>query len=143
MIISHAKASDLGLAREWLEAARLPVADLTAEHMDDFLIAAVDGRPVGMIGLEQFEHIALLRSLVVDPQARSGGVGRQLVTALEQLAESRNVTDMWLLTTDADRYFETLGYSVAGRDAAPEAIQNTVEFSKLCPGDAIVMYKRI
>ena len=143
MIIRPGELRDLDQANAWLEEARLPVADLTAEHMSDFLFAVDDEQCIGMIGLEQFEHIALLRSLVVDLQARGGGVGRQLVTALEQLAASRNVTDLWLLTIDADKYFEALGYSVTRRDAAPDAIRNTVEFSKLCPGDAIVMRKRL
>lgn len=135
--------ADFATVAGWLAEARLPVADLAASDMNDFLIAETGAGPVGAIGLEQYAGDGLLRSLIVDSGARAGGIGRQLVAALEKLAASRRVTDLWLLTTDADRYFGALGYAVMGRDDAPEAIRGTVEFSKLCPGDAVLMKKRL
>ena len=143
MNVRSGMPEDLAVARTWLKAARLPVADLTADHMESFLFASVEDQPVGMVGLEQYGSTALLRSLVVESGARSAGVGKQLVGALEQLARTRDVAELWLLTIDADRYFSALGYAVEDRDEAPDDIRNTVEFSKLCPGDAVLMRKRL
>lgn len=143
MIIRPAIPSDLQLARRWLTDARLPVADLTPEHMDGFLIAMLDGRAVGMIGLEQCGQDGLLRSLFVDASDRGRGVARELVDALEQRAKSDQLSQVWLLTIDADRFFAALDYSIVDRADAPDSIRNTVEFSKLCPGDAVLMRKRL
>lgn len=142
-MIRPAHPPDLPLAKGWLTQARLPVADLTPEHMNDFLIATLEGRPVGMIGLEHYGRDGLLRSLFVESDARGHGIARQLVLALERRAEATRVAEVWLLTIDADRFFTKLGYSVVERPAAPESIRSTVEFSKLCPGDAVLMSKRL
>lgn len=141
--VRPAAPADLAAARAWLADAGLPVADLTPDHMQDFLVAAEEGRVIGMIGLEQFGSIGLLRSLVVDPAARSSGIGRQLVDALETRASRAGVTELWLLTTDADRYFTRLGYTETAREIAPAAIKETAEFSSLCPGDAVLMKKAL
>ena len=110
--------------------------------MQNFLIASVDAAPVGMIGLEQFGAVGLLRSLVVADGCRSAGVGRQLVTALEAMAVAAGVNELWLLTIDADAYFKARGYTLRERSEAPMAIQQTPEYSSLCPGDAFLMSKR-
>ncbi|MDH3614777.1 MAG: arsenic resistance N-acetyltransferase ArsN2 [Gammaproteobacteria bacterium] len=141
--IRPATDSDLSAAQSWLAGASLPVDDLTTDHMQNFLVALTNDRPVGVIGLEQFGKVGLLRSLVVDPTLRNGGIGRQLVAALETRAAESGVSELWLLTIDADRYFSRLAYVVVDRNDAPEAIRNTDEFSKLCPGDAVLMWKRL
>jgi len=111
--------------------------------MRNFLIATADDSAVGMIGLEQFEDVGLLRSLVVDPTSRRQGTGKALVAALEMRATAAGVTELWLLTIDAAGYFAGLGFETMARDAAPDAIQMTDEFSSLCPGDAVLMRKRV
>lgn len=141
MTIRPGIVADLTIAQGWLRDAGLPTEDLTSDHMHGFLVAEVDTGPAGMIGLEQFDKIGLLRSLVIDRTARSGGVGRQLVAALEAHAAARGVTELWLLTIDAEAYFLKLGYEIKERDLAPDVIRETDEFSSLCPGDAVVMRK--
>lgn len=139
--IRPAAEAELSVAQSWLTDAGLPTDDLTSDHMPGFLFAVENDRPVGMIGLQQFGKTGLLRSLVVDPGVRSGGIGRELVDALEARAFELGVSELWLLTIDADRYFSRLGYEVADRAKVPEVIRNTAEFSSLCPGDAALMKK--
>jgi N-acetylglutamate synthase-like GNAT family acetyltransferase len=144
LIICPATASDLAIATQWLQAAGLPVADLTPEHMGNFLLAKRGGMPVAMAGLELFTRaarIGLLRSLVVDPSCRGAGIGSKLVAALEAAAVERQLRELWLLTIDADAFFAKLGYVATARAAAPGAIQATAEFRSLFPGDAVLMYK--
>ena len=109
--------------------------------MRNFLFAINGDVPVGMIGIEQYDDIGLLRSLVVDESCRGAGVGHQLVVALESMAAEQSVRELWLLTIDADGYFAGLGYVVKHRSDAPESISATEEFSSLCPGDAVLMKK--
>ena len=134
--------ADFERAREWLAGAGLPTADLTPAHLRNFLIATAAAGPVGMIGLEQFGAIGLLRSLVVDPHKRSAGLGRKLVDALEAKAARDGIRELWLLTIDADAYFAARGYVLQKRSDAPDVIRQTPEFSSLCPGDAFLMSKR-
>jgi len=141
--IRAAAANDLAIARDWLAAAGLPTEDLSIAHMDAFLIAVQHDLPVGMIGLEAYSECGLLRSLIVDTACRGKGLGAQLVAALETKAAADGITGLWLLTTDADPFFARHGYEVKQRSGAPAAIQNSAEFSSLCPGDAVLMRKSL
>ena len=137
--IRPAQRDDLEASKAALDDAGLPIEDLSAARLA--FVAEERDRFIGVIGLESFGKIGLLRSLVVLAEARTDGVGRQLVAALEVLAREQGMEALWLLTIDADRYFERLGYHVMERSVAPAAIQTTAEFSGLCPGDAVLMSK--
>jgi amino-acid N-acetyltransferase len=134
---------DLDASCNLLVAAGLPVADLTDEHLDDFLVAEHAAKIVGLIGLERFGAIGLLRSLVVDSSCRRLGLGHALVDALELQARTQRITELWLLTIDADRFFAGFGYVTCDRQIAPEHIANTPEFAGLCPTDAVLMRKHL
>ena len=139
--IRPATAQDLPAALELLGEAALPIADLCAERIA--LVAYRQEEVQGVIGLESFKDIGLLRSLVVSRAARGSGVGAALVAALEAACWDRGIQELWLLTIDADSFFEKLGYVVRSRDVAPDAIRDTEEFSTLCPGDAVLMSKAL
>ena len=111
--------------------------------MDSFIVATQAGEPVGMIGIERFVEVGLLRSLIVDTACRGAGLGARLVMALELSARNEHIDELWLLTIDADPFFARHGYVVAERDDAPNAIRSTAEFSDLCPGDAVLMCKHL
>lgn len=141
MILRPPRPADFRTVKALLADAGLPVADFTAEHIA--YVADEAGVPVGAIGLERFGDCGLLRSLVVATTARSGGVGRKLVAALEGHARELGEKELWLLTIDADAYFDGLGYVRRDRAESPAAIRATAEFSGLCPGDAVLMSKRL
>ena len=141
--ICDARPGDLEAALKLLDEATLPVADLDADKFRDFLVARVDGRPGGFVGIEQTGRYGLLRSLVVSPAYRDAGLGRRLVAALESKAAAAGVDEMWLLTIDADRWFEGTGYLRCDRSEAPAAIASTEEFANLCPGSAVLMRKEL
>jgi amino-acid N-acetyltransferase len=139
-----ASAADLPVVVALLEQAGLPTADLVAGHL---LLAietsAADEPACGFIGLEHFSDHALLRSLIVDPAHRDAGLGSLLVEGLEQQAIAMGVVELWLLTIDAERWFSRHAYRVRERSAAPQSIQSSREFASLCPGDAVLMSKRL
>ena len=139
--IRRAAAADLPDAKSMLEDAGLPVEDLTAAHLA--AAAVKDGRIVGVIGVEDFGEVGLLRSLVVAADARAARLGRDLVAALEDDVCEKGMRELWLLTIDADAWFQRLGYVVRDRSDAPAAIRSTAEFSDLCPGDAVLMSKKL
>lgn len=130
-----------------LADAGLPVADLDAVSMSRFTVATPRSLPnenlAGIIALQAFGDVGLLRSLVVARSARSAGCGSRLVHEVERIASETGVRELWLLTTEAARYFENRGFRAAARELAPLAIRETAEFSVLCPASAVLMRKSV
>ena len=130
-------------AKALLAAAGLPTADLAAEHFAHFLAAGPAQAPEALIGLQPYGEVALLRSLVVSPEARGKGYGSALVTEIEAYAQQLGVRELYLLTNSAETFFSRRGYSRLDRTGVPEPIRQTAEFSSLCPASAVCMHKRI
>lgn len=64
-----------------------------------FLVARLDGRPVGCGGLKEVDTgLAELKRLYVVPAARGHGVARALVTALEEHARAAGAARIRLIT---------------------------------------------
>ena len=98
---------------------------------------------VGVAGLEICCDNALLRSVAVAPDWRSRGVGRDLVNRVIVNAESRGIHGLYLLTTTAERYFPSFGFTTIDRADAPADIQATDEYSFACSKTARVMKKAL
>lgn len=139
---SLAGANDLLDVTALLLSADLPVADLTPAHLAHFLVARpAGGALAGCVGIEIHERQALLRSLVLSPELRLKGVGRQAVAAIEAHARAHGIESLHLLTTTAADFFARLGYQSIDRDQAPAALRHTAEFSFLCPASSACMRK--
>ena len=141
--LRRAKPDDWSAVQALLLAAELPVGDLDPKKLDGFLIAEDEDVTVGLIGLDVLGTLGLLRSLVVAKDARSSGLGGKLVGALESAAETAGITELWLLTIDAERFFQRHNFEIVDRSAAPDEIRQTDEFSALCPGTAYLMRKSL
>ena len=141
--IQPAASSDRSIIRGLLFDARLPVEDLDLAARVTFFVARNNGQPVGAIGLERYGNTALLRSLVVAPDHRRRGLGRDLVHAAEQHAVASGIGDLVLLTETAETFFSHLGYSAIHRDQAPAAVTQSAEFRTLCPATAVCMTKHL
>jgi len=133
----------LAAAKALLESAQLPVSDLTEQHCEHFFYCGSAERLAGLVGLELFGDVALLRSLVVTPDARSSGMGTALVQHAEMQARARGVKAVYLLTTTAEVFFARRGYKKVQRDAAPQAIRITREFADICPASSAFMSKQL
>ncbi len=133
----------LAAVKRLLSEAELPAADLTEAHLAHFLARGPSDKPDGVVGLELYPPVALLRSLAVAPTSRGEGVGSALLADAERYARERKVTDVYLLTTTAEKFFASRGYRKIDRDGAPEAIRNTQEYSALCSTSSALMHKRL
>ena len=141
--LRQALADDWQAVSDLLLASGLPVDDLGPDRLDGFLIAEDDNAIVGLIGLEVMGTVGLLRSLVVEKKARSAGLGGKLVGALESAAEAAGIDELWLLTIDAERFFQRHNFEIVDRTAAPDEIRQSEEFVSLCPGTAYLMRKSL
>jgi amino-acid N-acetyltransferase len=136
-----ARREDLAAIERLLVSSGLPTVGV-ADTLSGFIVAESDDekRIVGVAGLEccSGEH-ALLRSTAVEPDWRGTGLGRRLVTHLIAEAESRGIKALYLLTTTAERYFPSFGFTTTQRDIVPDEIKQSVEFREACPSSATVM----
>ena len=138
-MIEPAQPADLPAIGELLRAAELPHEDFAA-HLANFCVARDEsGRVIGAVGAEVHAPEALLRSLVVAPEHRGGGLGRSLLERLEAAAEARGVERWWLLTTTAETFFTTMGFRVVARSEAPAVVQQTGQFRGGCCASAVCL----
>lgn len=128
-----------------LSRCDLPTEDVSTESLGHFLLARVDGNPgvIGVVGLEPYGTVGLLRSLAVAEEFRGRSVARALVGALERRALREGIEQLFLLTTTAAPYFNREGYEHVDRSVAPDPIRATREFADLCPDSAIFMRKTL
>ena len=133
----------LSYVKRLLAEAQLPYSDLTDAHMEHFFGCGSDSVPDGIVGLELYGSVALLRSLTVGLKSRGQGCATALASQAEAFAQSQGVREIYLLTTTAERFFQRLGYTRLPREAAPLSIRQTQEFSALCPGGSAFMVKRL
>lgn len=126
-----------------LAAARLPTEDLTETHCEHFFYTGPVDAPSGLVGLELFGEVALLRSLVVTDARRGGGAGSRLLAHAERHARSRGVSRLYLMTTTAEEFFARRGFARASRESAPPEIRATREFSGICPASSAFMVKAL
>jgi len=139
--LRSASAADLGEVRALLEACGLPTADL-ATSQPLFIVACQDGKIIATGALQRCgTGGALLRSVAVAAEARGLGLGRSIVRELERVARSTGISQLTLLTQDAREFFAALGYRVIDRQAAPGEVQQSAEFSSLCPASCVCLSK--
>jgi amino-acid N-acetyltransferase len=136
--ITAAKEDDLAPIKAMLAASELPVEGVD-EHWKTFVIARDGGRVAGCAGSEAYRNAALIRSVAVDPDYRSQGVGRRMVRQLLDRLASRGIREFYLLTTTAEEYFRKRGFKTIDRDEVPPQLLASQEFQGACPSSAVVM----
>ena len=133
--VRAAELADYDRVTALLDANDLPHCDLQPEEAT-LLVALDDGDVVGAGALEQCASNALLRSLVVADSRRGRGYGEALCDALEARARTSGIDALYLLTTSAAGFFRARGYEVVDRERAPQSIQQTNQFTDVCPTSA-------
>ena len=133
----------LAAVQALLGESQLPASDLTEAHLEHFIGCGSAEALDGVVGLELYPPYALLRSLAVAAAERGNGLGSALLADAERHARSRGVTEIYLLTNSAERFFERKGYQHVPRESAPPAIRATQEFAALCPASSAFMRKRL
>lgn len=132
--------SGLNQLREALREAGLPCDDLS-EPGRQFYHFDVDGKWVAYGGLEGSGPDLLLRSMVVSETRRGEGLGKAVLSGLEQCAASQGAVRLHLLSQSAVGFFVANGYELLDRGEAPVAISQTAQFKHLCPASASYLRK--
>jgi len=140
--ICLATAADEAGIKALLAAVQLPHEDIH-EHLKNFLVVRQNNTVVGAVGLEIYDAIGLLRSLVVALPHQGKGIGNMLYEGIVAYARLHGIREMYLLTMTAKRLFERQGFVQVDRKRLPTVIKETNEFKHQCPENAVCMTKRI
>jgi amino-acid N-acetyltransferase len=136
--IRPAIADDLNGIKELLTASGLPTAGVD-DHWRTFIVARDGERMVACGGAEAYQFAALIRSIAVDPEYRSLGLGRRIVRQLLDRLASRGLREFYLLTTTAEEYFRKRGFKVIDRDEVHPQLLSSRELQDACPSTAVCM----
>lgn len=99
-------------------------------HVHRFVVAVADDRIVACADLAPLSRtVAEIRSLVVSPDARAGGIGRRLVDELVRRASSAGFAKLCAFT-HAPGYFVPFGFSIVPHVWLPEKIETNC---RTCP----------
>lgn len=123
----------------------LPEAGL-ADHWNTTWVAVNPEAPhevLGVVALEVHGRAALLRSLATRADSRSKGLGQKLFSFAMGRAVDLDLDAVALLTTTAEPFFASRGFARVSRDAAPQSLMASAEFSGACPASATVMMRRL
>ena len=134
----HATRADLAAVQLFLAANERTVGGVE-DQLERFWLAVHEEQIIGSAGLESYGSVGLLRSVAVLPEKRNQGIGKELVRRIIQDAKNASVVDLYLLTTNADRYFAGFGFRTLDRAEAPKALLASAEFHGACPESATLM----
>lgn len=121
-IARRAKAS-WGYPRAWLDAWSGEL-EITRSYIErhDVAVLEMDGRVVGVVGVEVGAHGPEIGHLWVEPDAQGGGVGRRLVRWALRLAEDRGWRTLRVVSDPgAEPFYVKMGAVPTGRVDAPVA----------------------
>ena len=137
--IRAAQADDVGVVEAALRDADLPLNGLRDQFGDGYAIAEANGELIGVEGIEVYGTDGLLRSAAVVPSWRGKGVGEALTRDRIEWARRRGLKSLYLLTMTAGDYWPRFGFARADRNAAPDDMRKSPEFTDACPSTALFM----
>jgi amino-acid N-acetyltransferase len=138
---SFATSADKDRMRRLLSGCGLPTLYIH-RHLKFFMVAKASTKVVGVIGLEAYGRVGLLRSLCVDPAYRHRGIARMLNATMMAHAYLRGIDRVYMFTFDAEEFASKLGFRKIGKSRLPKSIRSTWQFQKLKPYPAVCMTKK-
>ncbi len=123
---------DLSEVAALLAQAELPPLEST-QSLSNVIVALDDSQVVGSAALEVYGRSGLLRSMVIAEERRSGGLGRELFRSLLSRVYELGLKELFLPPTDADGFFQKLGFKLVPRERAPGQIRDSRELREVWP----------
>lgn len=115
-----------------------------AENIRDFQVAWEDGKLAGCGALHFYTpYSGEVRSLAVNPNLKTRGLGRMLVESLEAEARANDLHSLFAFTY-VDGFFQKLGFQEIDRGELPlKAWKDCLRCPKFQACDEIAMLKRL
>jgi amino-acid N-acetyltransferase len=139
-----AAESDRAAVSALLAQAKLALLDEGAQFGEQYVVATdISGHLIGVAGVEVYDGVGLLRSVVVANQARSRGLGEQLFLDRLIWAQKRGISQLFLLTTDARSYWVRHGFQEIDRGQVPASVRASSQWNGGCSASAVAMVRSV
>jgi len=101
------------------------------EKKDDYFVLEIDGSIRACGALHDWgESQGEIAAVATDPKYTDHGLGRKIVGFLIEKAVKRNLRRVFVLTTQSQDWFESLGFKEATVDSLPEQKRKTYDQSR-------------
>ena len=138
LTIHQANSGYLTEIKKILRSHNLPNDDID-DHIDNFIVAKINGSVIGVIGVQFFNKLALLRSFGVINNYQHSGIGTILYNEMLKKMKNQLISEVFLLTISAESYFLKKGFNRIHRNIVPQKIKKSHEFKYACPSSAVCM----
>ena len=118
-------------------------AGAARERLGRTMVAEADRKPIATASWERLDDVGMLRSVAVAPESRRAGAGTIIVAATLKRMIEEGISEVYLVTEHADKFFATCGFKTIDRDELPEAIAKHPQIVRECPATAPAMYLRL
>ncbi len=135
----EARQKDFNTIRLLLRETHLPTD--AVGHAESIYYVAEDNQDiVGVAAYEFYDDDALLRSVAVRPGFQKSGIGSQIVDFMLEMARTKGVQNVVLLTETAKDFFFKKNFRIVDRKAIEnESMKSSPEFVYHCPTTAVCM----
>ena len=126
-VLTEATEADTAELEEFLGLADLTLSGLDSTRVRIWIERSPERGIVGSAGYEISEDgkHALIRSVAVHPEERSGGRGSVLARFALDRAEAEGVERAWLFSRRSGPFWQRLGFAPADKDELAEALAAT------------------
>jgi amino-acid N-acetyltransferase len=128
-----ASEEDIARVVTLLKEADLPLDGLQNTKL---YVLEHEGSVVGAVGVESYDDVVLLRSLVVDRTWRGRGFGTTLLSRALDDARVSGVKVAYGLTLTIADWLECLGFEEVAKSSIPHPVLASAEFQGACPVSA-------
>jgi len=139
---SFATPADKNQIRRLLSECELPTLYIH-RYLKSFMAAKVGKKIVGVIGVEVYGRVGLLRSLCVDQAYRGQGIAKTLNEKILAYAHLRKIDRLYVFTWEAEKFASKLGFHKIDKKRIPKSIRSTWQFRSFSPYPVICMMKKI
>lgn len=103
----------------------MSLADLQAEVRDGVLFFGyeVDGRLIGVMGVQSVKDVDLIRHAYVRPGRQRGGVGAALIEHIRARTKRPMLVGTWAAATWAIAFYERNGFTLVPRAETPALLR--------------------
>lgn len=137
-----ATPADKDQIRRLLSQCGLPTV-YVHRHLKSFIVAKAAKKIVGVIGLEAYGRVGLLRSLCVEKAYRGRGLAKMLNARMMAYAHMQGIDRLYMFTFNAEEFASKLGFHKIGKNRIPKSIRSTWQFRRLKSYPVVCMMKRI
>lgn len=137
--IQEAQISDYPRIKELLRACDLHESDIKSQNQSFFVIKENDAI-LATACIEAYGSNAIFRSFAVESKHRNQQLGTSLYKHVLDTIRNDGINSLYLLTTTASDYFAKQGWIRIKRNTVPKEVQQSSEFSEICPSSAICMF---